>query len=435
MADWLEKNKINLFVSLVLIAGFLVRIFFVNKVIVGDLLVYEEWGRKLFQLGPMTFYYEGFWVYSAPNYPPFAQWVFAGLACLYNKRFVLAQLHNLIKFPPAAFIVYFYDWGNILLMKLPSIVCDLGMAYVVYSLIIKLTGSIKRGLIGLCFYLFNPLTVFMSGAWGQTDSVVGLLGILSFLILINKGPLLSIPLMFLSLYFKFSWAVLLPLYIFILFQTKPRIAHIIMGILISLILYVITTSPFADKNVYLFGWRLFWDRYPIHLGMIDKASVSAFNFQTIFWKVDVDFSDSRLLGLTSGNLGVLFYMITNIIAMINFRNQKNKTTAAISGIFMVGMGSFMFLATMLERYFFPAYAPMIILAFSNPKLLLNMLTVNLLLIINIVYSFYRRGSDELYRFFTDNNHLLIRMISLAQVFLFATFTRSLMLQSKSERSD
>lgn len=435
MVNWLKKNKVTIFLFALLVFGFYIRTYLANKSITGDIRSYMEWGERLLETGPKGFYFSEEWYYSVPNYPPLAQWMFSGLAWLNDRRYVLAQLHNLIKIPPATFIIYFYKWGDVLLTKLPSILCDLGIAVVVYKLILKLTKSTKKSIIGFCIFLFNPVSIFLSGVWGQTDSIVGILGILAFLALINKNIILSMSLLFLSIYFKPSWAVLGPFYLFLIYKMKPKMWQFLVGVGVVVALYIVTTLPFSDGNVFAYGLRLYQERYPIPIGFDGKASISAFNFQTIFWRPDIDFSSQKLLGITSGNYGIFFFLILNLIAMFNFAKQKDKLTGMLTGIFTVGMGYFLFMPTMLERYFFPAFPAMIILALTKPKLILNMVIMNLILFANLIYSYYRRESDEIYHFFIDNNYLLIRVISIAQVILFATFIRPLVVQFKRERDN
>ncbi|HKB88333.1 MAG TPA: hypothetical protein VKC53_01650 [Patescibacteria group bacterium] len=432
MGSWIKKNRLNILIFILLLAGFFIRTYFIDKVVVGDLMNYSEWGERLATTGPKNFYFSEGWYYSVPVYPPVSMWMFAGLNILNQHRYVLAQVHNLIRLPPSSFIIYFYKWGNILLIKLPSILCDLGLSLIVYKLIFKLTKNVKKSLAGLCFFLFNPITIFISGAWGQTDSIVGILGLLSFLTLLDGNLILSMPILFLSIYFKPSWAILGPFYLFTMYKIKPKFRQILFGSLITLLLFIVTTAPFASGNVFTYGLKLYKDRYPIPIGFDGKASISAFNFQTIFWRMDIDFSSQKLLGVTSGHWGMFFFIILNFVAMLSFSKAKNKLLSMLSGIFMIAMGSFLFMPTMLERYFFPAFAPMVILAFSKPRLLISLVIINLILIANITYSFYRRGSDELYHFFIDNNYLLMRAVSVIQVLLFVTFTRRLMIQFKRE---
>lgn len=423
MVNWFKKNLTTVLVVLILILGFFLRIYSVDKDIQGDVLVYKEWGQRLFQNGPKDFYYSDNWFYSSPNYPPIGQLAFSAVMWLNDKRFLLAQLHNLIKIPPADFIIYFYKWGDILMLKLLPILSDLGLGFVIYKIIIKITKNKIKGILGMCFFILNPLTIFLSGVWGQTDSVVALISTLSFLLLLNKNIIFSIPLMFLGLYFKFSWATLIPLYIFVLFKTKPKILHVLVGFLLSAAIFFLATQPFTDGNVISYGWKLFWDKYPIPFGVGGKASVSAFNFHTIFWKLDIDFY--------KGGWAIFVYAFFNIVAMFNFVKQQNKLLGMISGIFIAGMASFLFMPSMLERYFFPAYPAMVILAFSNIKLLVNLLIANLIFFANIVYAFYRRQSDEIYHIFIDINFLLIKTLSIIQTMVFLNMIRIITITNKN----
>lgn len=428
MKELIKKYKKVILLFLLLLAGFILRIYFVEKVIVGDLLAYVEWGKGILTSGFADHYTRGGWYITPPVYAPFSQIIFAGLYWLFDHKYVLAQLHNVIKIPPSIFIVYFYKYGDILVMKLPGILCDLGLSIVIYKIILELTNDFKRAILGLILFLFNPVTIFMSGAWGQTDSVVALLGLSSFLALNSRNALLSIPLLFLSLYFKPSWGVFLPFYLYLLYIRKPHLSSIIKGLIIALLLFLVTTIPFANGNLISFSKYLFKERLPLPSGA--KASISAFNFQTIFFKIDRDFGSAKLLGITANTIGTAFYVLINLFTFYVVHKQKNKTTGLIIGLFMIGIGGFLFMSTMLERYFFPAFAPLIILMVVKPKLLIGLVIMNIILFANLIWSFYRRGSDEIDHPFTNNNFLLIRVLSTVQtsIYLFALS----MLKSKRE---
>ncbi len=390
---------------------------------------YAEWGERLVKNGPKNYYFSEGWYYSIPVYPPVSILTFGGLYQLNEKRYILAQVHNLIRFPPSSFIIYFYKWGYILLLKLPGILADLALSAVVYKLIFKLSKNKKMAVSGMIFYLFNPISIFLSGAWGQTDSVVAFLGIVSFLLLLKKNAAASIPLLFLSLYFKPSWAIFAPFYLFSMFLLRPKFWSVFFGIFGAFLLFWITTQPFSDGSAISYGIKLFRERYQVPVGIEGKASVSAFNFQTIFLRLDIDFAREKIFGIAGGILGFLIFFILNIFAFINFKKIKNKTFGMMSALFTIGMGNFLFSPTMLERYFFPAFAPMIILAFTRPKIIVSAALVNVILFANIIYSFYRRGSDEIYHFFIDNNFFVIRALSFIQIGLYFWTTGMLQLTS------
>ena len=406
----MAKKTKYLIISTLLLVGFLLRVFFADKGLTGDLLVNAEWGQKIVQLGARDHYSRGDWYYTAPVYPPFSQLVFGAAYYLFDHKYVLAQLHNIIKFPPSAFIVYFYKSGYYLLLKLPGILADLGLSLIIYNVLLKLTKDNKKALMAMAFYIFNPVTIFLSGLWGQTDSLVALLGIGSFLLLNNGQVFISIPLLFLSLYFKPSWAIFIPLYFYLMFLRKSNIKSILGGVVVSFLLFLVITIPFTQGDVFAFTWDLFTKKIPLPVGILGKASNSAFNFYTIFFKIDIDFAP-RFLSL-------LFFTILNIYSFFLVRREKDKLLGLFIGLFSIGIGGFLFMTSMLERYFFPGLTPLIILMFARPRLLWGLILMNLIFFANIIWSFYRRTSDEIGKPFVTNNFLVIRSLSFISVAIY-----------------
>jgi Gpi18-like mannosyltransferase len=319
-------------------------------------------------------------------------------------------MHNLIKFPPAFFIIYFYKWGYYLLLKLPAILADLGLGLIIHKVIFKLTGSIKRSLLGMAVYIFNPVTVFLSGIWGQTDSLVALFGITSFMLLNTGNVFLSLPLFFLGIYFKPSWAIFAPVYLFLLIVRKSNIRSVIFGILTSLALFIAISAPFAKDSVTTFTWELFTQKIPLPIGILGKASNSAFNFYTMIFRIDID-PAPKIAGLVA-------YLILNLAAFGALKRQKNTLLGLFTGLFLIGIGSFLFMTSMLERYLFPGLVPLIVLMFARPKLLIGLAIMNIIFFVNIAWSFYRRTSDEIGRPFVVNNFFLIRILSFIQVAIY-----------------
>lgn len=418
----MEKKTKYLIIFIILLAGFLLRVFLVDKSVVGDMLVNAEWGQKIVEGGTKAQYYRSDWYYTPPVYPPFSQLFFGGAYYLFENKYVIAQLHNQIKFPPSSFIIYFYKYGYYLLLKLPGILADLGLSIIVYKVILKLTGNIKKSFLGMSFYIFNPVAIFLSGVWGQTDSFVALLSIASFLLLNSGNVFISMPILLLSLYFKPSWAIFIPLYIFMIYIRKPSTKSIIFGMIASLVVFLIITIPFAQGSVIDFTWSLWTQKIPLPIGLIGKASNSAFNLYTIFTKIDITPSPKYL--------GLLFYLFINIFAFGVVKKQKNTILGLFTALFIIGIGTFLFMTSMLERYFFPGLVPFIILTFSRPKLFLSLIAMNIVFFANIIWSFYRRTSDEIGRPFVENNFLLIRILSLIQVWMYLSVSK--MVQFKRE---
>jgi Gpi18-like mannosyltransferase len=423
MPDFFKKHKKVLLLGLILVVAFILRLFLVDKIIVGDLLAYLEWGQRYRDWGGEAFYFGKHpWLYSAPNYPPISTWIFAGLSWLFERRYWTAQLHNLIKFPPAVFIIYYYKYGEILLYKLLPIFSDLGLGVIIFAVINKLTKNYTKAIWGAAFFLLNPVTIFLSGGWGQTDSFVALVGIISFLLLSSKKYALSMLLFFFGMYFKPTWGLMVPFYLYVLYLKKPPLKSVLLGLLLMTVTLVIVSFPFAEGNLFLFTKKVWFDRYFLPIKSAGRASSSAFNFMTIFLKIDRDLFNAKILGLIPANLfGLLSYLVVNVFAFKYVKEHQNQLLSILVGLFVIGMGSFLFMSNMLERYFFAAYVPMIIVMFCEFKTFLWGLILNLILTANLFWSFYRRSSDEIDHPFTNNNFLLIRILSTMGVVSFIKF--------------
>lgn len=417
MLNSIKKNK--KFVTLaavILLAGLLLRIYFVEKILIGDVLVHAEWGEKLFDLGLRKFYFEKDWYYSKPTQPPLTSLMFGGSYWLFEQKFRLAQLHNLIKIPPAFVIEYYYKYGYWLLLKLPAILADLGLGVVVCWAVYKLTKDKGKALIAMVFLVLNPVTIFISSVWGQTESLIAFFGILGFIALVKKNVALSIPLFFISLYLKPTWAIFVPLYIFVFFNNRPKILRILAGLAIAFLIYIFSTYPFSGGNIIEFSRQVIVGNILPSAKGTAKASISMFNTYTVFHLIDRTFANEKIFSIiTLKSIGLFFYLVINFYAIRNYLSQRDKLLGIFGSLFIVGFGSVLLLTNMLERYFFVGFVPLVVLLFSRPKMLLWGLAINAVFFLNLIWAFFRRKYDEIDKLFTANSFLSIRILSLVLI--------------------
>jgi Gpi18-like mannosyltransferase len=109
-----------------------------------DLIAFDAWARNLAAEGPFGFYQRDFFHDYTPGY----------LYVLWAVGFV----------------------GNLLggvgdLIKVPPILADLAIGWLVHSMILELGGRRRLALIGAAGAVFNPIGWFDSVIWGQVDSV------------------------------------------------------------------------------------------------------------------------------------------------------------------------------------------------------------------------------------------------------------------------
>lgn len=424
--------KTILIFSIVAILAILIRIHFVASFIKesGDLRLYADWAEKFWLYGPKDFYTYPVWYYAPPNYPPLLSLIYAGAYYLFDHKYFLAQLHNLVRIPPASFIIYFYEHGLYLLLKLPGIIGDLGLGILIYQLVRALTGKVRQAYLAAAFYIFNPVSIFLSGVWGQTDSLVSFFGLASFFTLWLGKVWLSIPLLFLSFYIKPNWGILIPLYLFLLILKKPKVKDIALGLVISFVLFWVTTSPFAKGNVFSFSNWLWRERLLPTATVAHKASVSAFNLHSILLTIDKNLDTDSYLGISVNVWGYISFLLINLLTFRYIKRQKVSLNSVILGLFSVGFGSYLFLTNMLERYFFASFVPMIILIFTSPSLMLWGILINIAVFANILHAFFRRTWGGLADLFGANNFLLVRIFSLINLTSWVFLLRRLKLFRK-----
>ena len=401
--------------------GFFLRIYLTRFGNVGDLLVFAEWGEKLLELGPYLFYKYEDWYFSYPTYPPLSALMYGGLAWIFRQNIVLAHLHNLIKFPPAFVIthltriapngLFLWQEGYFLTLKLPAILGDLGVSYLIYKIVFDITKNKKTSFFALFAYLFNPVTIFVSSVWGQPESLIAFFGLFSFYQLYKKKYLYSTLSLTISFLIKPTWVVLAPLYLYILSKTKISKNEFLVAVLVPLAFFVMTTFPFSKFEILDFVTDNFFDRFlPISKGT-SKASISSFNIHSIFLKIDRDFDTAKYLFISAKNFGFSLYCALNLIVFDYLKRNKITLKNMFVSLFIVGYGSILLLTNMLERYFFIGFVPLVVVAFADTKLFKYMIYLNIIFGLNLFYAFYRRYFDEVDHPFTNYNFLTIRLLS------------------------
>ena len=109
----------------------------------NDIAAFQAWAGNLAAEGPFGFYERDFFHDYTPGYL-YVLWVVG--------------------------IVGSFAGGIGDLIKVPPIIADLVIGYLVYSMIIELGGRQRIALFGMVLAIVNPISWFDSVAWGQVDS-------------------------------------------------------------------------------------------------------------------------------------------------------------------------------------------------------------------------------------------------------------------------
>ena len=143
-----------------------------------------------------------------------------------------------------------------LILKIPLILADMGIAIVLFSLAIKSGASLRKATLLMSFWIFNPFAIFVSAVHGQTDAFSTLFVILSVYFLQQKQFLKSFGSLLVGGMFKYYSLLLLP--IFVLFSWKQtnkltKIGGLILLILIPIANYAPVILDPVNRGLFFSG--------------------------------------------------------------------------------------------------------------------------------------------------------------------------------------
>ena len=349
----MEKLKKLLFIGFVV--AFILRLSFVTIAHHGDLNNNISWGNIAAEKGLNGFYGSSDsddWPFSAPNQPPLTIVMFAGTSAIWQitRDFLWYMNWNLLIFPSET--IWFWDEkGMDVLVKLPSIFTDLGIGYLIYNYFKKEKRE-KTGLLLSLVWLFNPVTWYNSSVWGQTDSIVNLLGFLSIFALLEKKLIKFSFLFTLSLLFKGSLSIFIPILLFTIIRQKYTLSVWMKAALVSFTTVFLTSIWFYPKFDFLL-WFINLYKERILPGEIGYLTANAFNF---WWLVNPGkVNDNTIyLGLSSRIWGFLI-SLTLISGLIFWVYKKINTKKVVLALAITSLVTFLFMTRIHERYLYPFF--------------------------------------------------------------------------------
>lgn len=417
----MAKNKIPwfklvlfLFVSIVALILRIVPLEWTKK---GDILVHYDWSKTMYQEGFKNIYFYPKWIYSPPTQPPLINFAFWTSRHIYENRYLLSELHNQIRVPPAAIILWFDKYGEFLLLRLWAILADFACGILIYILVKKYLKSFKMALLAYAFTILSPLALLETSLWGQNDILSLFFAYISFFALS--------PLAFLfSVLIKPTSLVIAPFFAFYYFKNfsfnKKNILKLVASTILCFALIYFSFKPFLNTGKVGEIYQIITERITSSSKGISRASNSAFNLYSLIFDIDKTPGAKKILGLSLDIYSTYFYIILNIVSLkILFSRKKTPLTSWLFLIFFISQGSFLFMTGMLERYFFPAFLASILLIFLTPKYFAKPLILqNIIWFLNMYYAYFQRESGFIKTIFEGNNNLLIRLISLLSLINF-----------------
>jgi Gpi18-like mannosyltransferase len=379
----------------------------------GDLNNNISWGNITLERGLNGYYEGGSWPYSNPNQPPLTILTFAATSYVWRSVENASWfLNNKFEVFPSAFIWFWEGKGMDLTVKLPGIIADLLIGYLIYKFLKERNN--KHAILLTGVWLFNPVTWYNSSIWGQTDPVVNLLGLASVIFLFKKDLVKSLVFLTLSILFKGSLAIFIPIIfayaIFQRYSVKKWLTSILFG-MAAATLASVWFHPKWDLFVWLFN--LYKNR--IFPGEIGYLTANSFNF---WWIVDPGkILDSTLyLGISARVWGIVVILITFIILIFYLWKKQNEKKLFIS-LIVVSLISFLFMTRIHERYLYPFFIPATILLGSFSGFIIPYIVFSLTHLLNLYNLFWAPGIPVLEKLYLKQAFPnVISLINLAVFF-------------------
>ena len=320
-----------------------------------DILNHVDWGIRFLSLGPKKFYENIFWGVSWPNQPFGSMLLFALCAILKNTLFGSIEfLNQTFSFFPSFIIPTIEQNLHIWLVKLPFILSDIGIGYLIYKIVAEFKP--KYAIIAASFFLFNPVLIYNSAIWGQTDSLINLLTLFGFYLIFKKHYFPGIILFLSSFLFKLSLIIYLPIFGLLLLKRIKDWKKFILPItaFTSFIFLLAIPFTFGDKTPFQWLWYMYTNRVLVRQGSMLNGN--AFNLWGLIFSIDISRSEfGQFFGLSYQLISRILYIIFLLPVWFKFIRSKDTLTNLLLALMVSAFGSFIFLTNMHERYLYPIF--------------------------------------------------------------------------------
>lgn len=363
------------------------------------------------------------WPYSAPNQPPLTILMFSGLRLIWLTIEKLSWwLNNNFRVFPSPFIWFWEARGMVLLVKLPSVLADLGIGWMIYQYLnqkSRIKNQKEKALLLSSIWLFNPVTWYNSSVWGQTDSIVNLLGLVAVFAILNKNLIKFAVFITLSLLFKGSLIVFTPILFTLALIQKQSVKQWFKSVIYSLAVITLISvwfHPHTDLHAWLFN--LYKER--ILPGEIGYLTANAFNF---WWLVNPGkvLDSTVYFGLPARVWGFLIVAGT-VAGLIYWLGKKKITDKRIFfSLIVLSLVSFLFLTRIHERYLYPFFPLATILLGLTPGLVIAYITLSLTHLLNLYHLFWAPAFPFLEKLFTKS--LFPQSLALINILFFIYLLR------------
>lgn len=368
-----------------------------------DALRWKDWGRIAYLHSLADTYKPTYLTFGTlpNNMPPGTLYTVSGM---YNLNLQISKVVLKLTGAKEGNILWINQYLPNLLFRLPSIISDIIIAYLIYY-IVKEKRSKKIAFFSSSLFLFNPIVVYNSSFMGQMDALNNVFVFFSIFFLYKSRLFPSILFFFLSLFIKLSLIFFAPVYL-MLFLQKKSLKKIIAYTTLSFACIMLLIIPLSYNPV---GW--FFDFIKNHsLGEMQNITAFAFNFWWMIMHPTMtlespttlfSFSEIRLhnspsdntiyFGLTLFKWALVLFgiFLTPILICIYKLKQKVFNMHHLLIFFgLTAMIGFLFLPRMHDRYLYAAFPLLAAYIGLQNRYLIPFIALSLVHFLNLYFAWH-----------------------------------------------
>ncbi len=318
---------------------------------VGD---YQAWASQIATFGPAHTYQQGFFLDYPPGYL-YALWVVGIIAHAIGAS---GDFYRVI-------------------IESPAIVADFTLALLMYAFVRR--GSRPQwAFAAMLMVALNPALLFDTVVWGQSDSVMAFVTLLSIVSILVEEYEIAWGLAAIAVLVKPQGLMMLPvLGVWTMLETD--FATWLRSGVALLAVAIIGIAPFQIGH----EWNWIIKLYTSTAAYYHETSVNAFNLVALLGGLRQPDSNT-LAGISYFTLGMS--LLAPLYAYVAWILWRGRTPARLLfASFIAIFGFFMVAPRMHERYLYPAITLAVPLALEAPEMLAVFVMVSLTCLINLVY--------------------------------------------------
>lgn len=352
-------------ISKIILLALVIRIILLPLSFHSDINNHAIWGIYAEEFGLRGYYdWLNFGNYARPDYPPLAMVFFLVIRLIWKVIFnLLWQINVLIPLFPSNFIPWFERDGYLLLLKIPGVLADIGIGYLIY-LFAKNKGLDDKAKFVSSLFLFNPVIIYVSSSWGQLESVVGFLALASLYAIVNKMYARGFVSYLASITVKGTMLPLAPLLFLQMVKDRVKLRKIIVPITLGIGFVFILGYYFTDSHPITWMINTYKDKFLSGPPTLPYLTVNAFNLWTLIFGSTLVRDDIQFFGVPMFILARILSIFFLVIILYRYLRQGNIFYASA----LIFYSTFMFLPRMHERYMYPVFIFLPLVLVFRPKL-------------------------------------------------------------------